>query len=924
MKTHPAGFQPAANRLPVFISISALLVCLYYTFAAAYLAPYPGLEFEVDWIVDDIPACQAGAAWCEADRDMLQIGDQLITIGNLSHEDYLDNKNQIPFEGYQPGESIPITFLRNGEERSASWVILGPTIAVRLNRLTEFLIYFPFWLAGTGILLLLRPQDSRWRLLILFNYATAIYLAIGMAAYYVAYSNMVLHALTWLIVPIYLHLHLTIPNQLLQHRRRYYVYSFYIIAIPLSLLELFQILPEQAFFLGLVPAILGSLGLLTYRLFTPLSASERLALRLMFLGIGLALIPSLILVIIPLLFQVVFPQITGRFISFVAIPLLPFFYIYAIYKRSMGGFEVRANRLLSLYTFLLLYGLVLILIFSLASEWLHLADQSLIFSLMVTFVFVLAAPPLRTRYQRWFDRLAYGVQHNPQEIVRAFALQLPSVFDPGELIRLLSHEMAPSLLIRESALYQRPKTGFSLLYADGISLPDPPAGMNELEDLLKTAGKYRPPETIAQGVFDWVRLAIALQAGENTVGVWLLGRRDPDDFYSHADILLLQTLGSQVTPMLENMRLYGETRRRLERLQSLMDIDTAINASLDLNFTLNILLDQVKQRSGVDAADVLLFNPKTVSLEFSAGRGFHSDALHHTRLRLGEGHAGQAALERRLIFIQNLDATAGGFVRSPMLPMENFKSYCAVPLLSKGQLKGVLEVFYRKPLAPDPDWFDFLESLSVQAAIAIDNATLFNDLQRSNTGLLLAYDTTIEGWSHALDLRDEGTHGHTQRVTDKTERLARTVGIDEAALVHMRRGTLLHDMGKMGIPDSILLKPGKLTDEEWVVMRKHPVYAYEMLSPIAYLRPALDIPYCHHEKWDGSGYPRGLKGEDIPLAARIFAVVDVWDAVTSDRPYRSAWTMEKSREFLHEQSGKHFDPQIVPVFLDIFKQLIIG
>jgi HD-GYP domain-containing protein (c-di-GMP phosphodiesterase class II) len=924
MKKHPAVFQSVVNRLPVFISLSALLVCLYYTFAAAYLAPYPGLDFESDWIVDDIPACEARIVWCEADRDALQIGDQLITIGNLSHEEYLLNKNLIPFEDYQPGESVTITLMRNGEERSAVWVILGPTIAARLSRLSEFLVYFPFWLAGTGILLLLRPQDQRWRLLILFNYATAIYLAIGMAAYLVAYSNMVLHALTWLVVPIYIHLHLTIPTSLFPHGRRHYIYAFYIIAIVLCLLELFQILPERTFYLGLVLAILGSLGLLTYRLFTPRSTSERLALRLMFLGIGLAFLPSLILVIIPPLFQVDFPPLTGLIISFVAIPLLPFFYIYAIYKRFMGGFEVRANRLLSLYTFFLLYSLVLSLVFSLASEWLHLADESVTFSLAVTIVFVLAIPPLRTRYQSWFDRLAYGAQHNPQEIVRACALKLPSLFEPGELIRLFSLEMAPSLLIRESALYQRQATGFSLFYAEGISLPNSPVGVNELEDLLKTAGKYRPPETTTQGDFDWVRLAIDLQVGEKTVGVWLLGRRDPDDFYSHADILLLQTLGSQVTPMLENIRLYGETRRRLERLQSLMDIDTAINASLDLKFTLDILLDQVTQRSDVDAADVLLFNPKTVSLEFRAGRGFHSDALHHTRLRLGEGHAGQAALERRLVFIQNLEETAGGFVRSPMLSMEEFKSYCAVPLLSKGQLKGVLEVFYRSPLAPDPEWFKFLESLSVQAAIAIDNATLFDDLQRSNTGLLLAYDTTIEGWSHALDLRDEGTHGHTQRVTDQTERLARAAGIDEAALVHMRRGTLLHDMGKMGIPDSILLKPGKLTDDEWIVMRKHPIYAYEMLSPITYLRPALDIPYCHHEKWDGSGYPRGLKAEDIPLAARIFAVVDVWDAVTSNRPYRSAWTVEKAMEFMREQSGRHFDPQIVPIFLDVFRYLTVG
>jgi putative nucleotidyltransferase with HDIG domain len=191
---------------------------------------------------------------------------------------------------------------------------------------------------------------------------------------------------------------------------------------------------------------------------------------------------------------------------------------------------------------------------------------------------------------------------------------------------------------------------------------------------------------------------------------------------------------------------------------------------------------------------------------------------------------------------------------------------------------------------------------------------MFNDLQRTTVELALAYDTTLEGWSSALDLRDHETEGHTQRVTAMTLRLARSLGIPDAELVHMRRGALLHDIGKMGIPDKILLKPGPLTDEEWVIMKKHPVYAYELLSPIPYLRSALDIPYCHHEKWDGSGYPRGLKGEQIPLSARLFAVVDVWDALRSDRPYRRGWDEERVAQHIADGSGTHFDPKVVAAF----------
>jgi Response regulator containing a CheY-like receiver domain and an HD-GYP domain len=192
-------------------------------------------------------------------------------------------------------------------------------------------------------------------------------------------------------------------------------------------------------------------------------------------------------------------------------------------------------------------------------------------------------------------------------------------------------------------------------------------------------------------------------------------------------------------------------------------------------------------------------------------------------------------------------------------------------------------------------------------------------LREANTQLLSAYEATIEGWSHALDLRDRETEGHSRRVTQLTIRLAQALGISDDEIMHIRRGALLHDMGKIGIPDSILHKPDKLTDEEWTIMRKHPQLAYEMLYPIEYLRPALEIPLTHHEKWDGTGYPRGLKGKEIPIVARLFAVVDVWDALTSDRPYRPAWSQEEALTYIREQSGKHFDPQAVDLFFKVVK-----
>lgn len=193
---------------------------------------------------------------------------------------------------------------------------------------------------------------------------------------------------------------------------------------------------------------------------------------------------------------------------------------------------------------------------------------------------------------------------------------------------------------------------------------------------------------------------------------------------------------------------------------------------------------------------------------------------------------------------------------------------------------------------------------------------LLIDLQKKNVELAHAYDATLEGWVRFLDLRDQETEGHTQRVTEMTIELAAQMGFTDSILMHIRRGALLHDIGKMGIPDDVLRKPGPLNNEEWEIMRRHPVYAFQMLSPIQFLHPALDIPHHHHERWDGTGYPDQLRQDEIPLPARLFAIIDVWDALNSDRPYRKAWAPEKAFDYIKAQSGKHFDPQLVQIFLE--------
>ncbi len=405
---------------------------------------------------------------------------------------------------------------------------------------------------------------------------------------------------------------------------------------------------------------------------------------------------------------------------------------------------------------------------------------------------------------------------------------------------------------------------------------------------------------------------IPIQSTAGPVGVLAIeiekGRQIPEE------INLLTILAEITGNSIHRAQLYDQSQRQVRRLTSLRDIDSAIASSFDLRLTLNILMDQTLSHLNIDAVDIGLYHPDLQTLTYLPGVGFNTPSPTRPQVRIGEGLVGQVIMKQQTCHITDLQ-NAPEAINEPLIKREGFVTYIGVPLIVKGQIKGVFEVFHRAPLSPTPDWMEFLHTLAGQAAIAIDGAQLFENLQRSNQELTQAYDVTLEGWARALELRDRETEGHTRRVTELTMRLARYMGIGDNELVNIHRGVLLHDIGKMGVPDHILKKTGRLDGEEWREMRQHPVYAYNLLSPIAFLRGALDIPYCHHEHWDGSGYPRGLKGEQIPLAARIFAVVDNWDALLSDRPYRMAWPRKKVSKYIRDNAGKIFDPKIVDIFL---------
>jgi putative nucleotidyltransferase with HDIG domain len=415
-------------------------------------------------------------------------------------------------------------------------------------------------------------------------------------------------------------------------------------------------------------------------------------------------------------------------------------------------------------------------------------------------------------------------------------------------------------------------------------------------------------------------MGIPLVKGARVLGALMIMDSENPDRFDAKDLLMASVFGGHAALAIDNAQLYEKAQLHLKHEKALREIDLAITSNLELSETLKVVLHQARARLHVDACAILLLNPDTQTLEYTGGQGFRTDMIKGSGLHLGEGRAGNAALEQRIFGQAEIASPTQVPERADLIAAEKFAAYFIAPVIAKNKLLGALEIYHRAPLTMKTEWLKFLETLAGQTAIAIDNATLFGDLQQSNIELSLAYDATIEGWSTALDLRDKETEGHTKRVAEMTVKLAERMGASAQELVQVRRGALLHDIGKMGVPDRILLKPDTLTDEEQTIMQMHPTYAYQMLKPITYLGNAVDIPYCHHEKWDGSGYPRGLKGEEIPLAARIFCIADVYDALTSDRPYRAAWPKEKALNHIRELAGSHFEQRVVEAFLEMLSE----
>jgi len=410
-------------------------------------------------------------------------------------------------------------------------------------------------------------------------------------------------------------------------------------------------------------------------------------------------------------------------------------------------------------------------------------------------------------------------------------------------------------------------------------------------------------------------LCVPIKTGEHTIGV-INAESKQLDFFSDDDEQLLLTIARQMAIAIERIQLFDSERKRRQEAETLREATAALSTSLDLDHVLDSILTSLKQVVPFDSASVFLLEGDKLRITTVHGVE-NSEQLIGKTFPSGDAFSQEVESLRHPLILADTQLDPRFKHWGETFPI---RGWMIVPLITRDKVIGYITLDHRTIAAYNEEAGALAQAFAHQAAAAIENARLFEGLQNSLEELNLAYESTIEGWSKAMDLRDKETEGHTLRVTAITINLAQRLGLAGEDLVQIRRGALLHDIGKMGVPDRILLKPDRLKDEELLIMRRHPQYAYDMLSPIPYLHSALVIPYCHHERWDGSGYPQGLKGEEIPIAARLFAVVDVWDALTSDRPYRPAWTAKEAIHYIRELSGVQFDPVIVMEFLKMLGQ----
>lgn len=570
MKARPFLSLRTADLFWVSICLLVLFPCLYYPYSA--LSVNPGFSLSpADWKVISAEPCPQNPGGC------LQLRDRVLSIGGLSLEKYNRHRTIGMFDGVDANRILEIRLLRGDREK---------TIDLYLPRkLKDFpqlvlMTLFPliFWLMGTIAIIFLRPRDERWLVLVIFSYTTALWIASGWASSTRAGgSGVVFHVFIWLFLPLSVHLHGILPSSQKIRSRAWGVllailYGLSFVLIGLDYFGRLENIPYN-FVWSTLLGLLLSMGLLLSRFLPGIDPAAKIAARIMLFGVLLGLGPFLLTHgLLPLFLHLtpfpvremrgLYPWMQG--ISLVSMPILPMSYIYAIYKHHLEALEFRANRLLGVYSFSALHiTAYVVALFAVSRRWAPVNEEYLASILFLSLGFIASTPFLRSRFQRLVDRHVFGIKHAPEEVIAIVSDRIPTASDREVLARVISEDILPTLLIRQSALYLFEEWEQETLFEQGVPAQETEPTLDDLRAMLARKGRYLTPKDQTEGRFSWVRLAIPLTLQGRTIGVWLIGRRDPDDYYPTADIHLISTVANQIAPVVENIRLYEKAQQEI-------------------------------------------------------------------------------------------------------------------------------------------------------------------------------------------------------------------------------------------------------------------------------------------------------------------------------------------------------------------------
>lgn len=570
MKARPFLSLRTADLFWVSVCLLVLFPCLYYPYSASSLNPGFTLS-SADWKVISAEPCPESPDGC------LQLEDRILSIGGIDLEEYNHDRTIGLFDGADANQVAHVRLIRDGREMAINLRLhRNPTNVADLLLFTLFPLIF--WLMGTIAVIFLRPRDERWLVLVLFSYVTALWIASGWASSIRAGgAGVVFHLFIWLFLPLSIHLHAILPSAQASRSRVKVplLAALYTLSFVLIGLDYFGLLEKvsYSFVWSTLAGFVLSLGLLLSRLLPRVDAATRIAARIMLFGVILGLGPFFLFNgLMPLLFHLApFPVREFRSlypwmmaISLVSMPILPMSYTYAIYKHHLGALEFRANRLLGVYSFSALHiTAYVVALFAVSRYWRPVNERYLAAILFLSLVFIASTSFLRNRFQVLVDRYVFGIRHAPEEVIAIVSDRIPTAFDREVLARVISEDILPTLLIRQSALYLFEEDDQETLFEQGVPAQETEPTLFDLRAMLARKGRYLSPEQQTGGRFSWVRLVIPLILQGRTIGVWLIGRRDPDDYYPSADVNLISTVANQIAPVVENIRLYEKAQQEI-------------------------------------------------------------------------------------------------------------------------------------------------------------------------------------------------------------------------------------------------------------------------------------------------------------------------------------------------------------------------